>query len=100
MYMGFFLRSLEGFGDAFALVAVFSLAAHEFPDHRDLVFGILEAAYGVGFTLGPLIGEILYAEVGFRDCFFYVSLILLPPILLIPFLKIEKEPINEVVKES
>ena len=56
----------------------------------------MEAAYGVGFTLGPLLGEILYDEVGFRDCFFYVSLLLLWPILLIAFLKFEKEDITEV----
>ena len=35
---------------------VYSAAAFEFRDMRDLIFGVLEASYGIGFTLGPLIG--------------------------------------------
>lgn len=60
------LRFFIGFGDACTQNAsilyfakmhiVFSSVAYEFPEHRDLVFGILEAAFGVGFTFGPLIG--------------------------------------------
>ena len=58
---------------------------------RDLIFGLLEAAYGLGFTLGPLIGQVLYAKYGFKVCFLVISSILAVPLLLIGSLKFTKE---------
>jgi len=65
---------------------VYSAAAFEFRDQRDLIFGVLEASYGLGFTLGPLIGQILYANYGFAKCFLIISSILLGPMGLIYFM--------------
>lgn len=35
---------------------VYGAAAYEYPLQRDFIIGILEGAFGVGFTLGPLCG--------------------------------------------
>ena len=70
---------------------VYSAAAFEFKDMRDLIFGVLEASYGIGFTLGPLIGQLLYAKYGFRDCFLILSGILTLPMPLIYFMSFAKE---------
>ena len=58
---------------------------------RDLIFGVLEASYGIGFTLGPLIGQLLYAKYGFRYCFLILSGILTLPMPLIYFMSFAKE---------
>lgn len=58
---------------------------------RDLIFGVLEASYGLGFTLGPLIGQLLYAKYGFRYCFLILSGILTLPMPLIYFMSFAKE---------
>lgn len=70
---------------------VYSAAAFEFQDMRDLIFGVLEASYGIGFTLGPLIGQLLYAKYGFRYCFLILSGILTLPMPLIYFMSFAKE---------
>jgi Na+/melibiose symporter-like transporter len=56
-----------------------------------MIFGLLEASYGVGFTLGPLIGQVLYAEYGFKTCFMMVSGILLIPMCFIWTMEFQKE---------
>ncbi|TNV79136.1 hypothetical protein FGO68_gene9708 [Halteria grandinella] len=85
------LRFLQGLGDACAINAIYSASAYEFPDQRDMIFGLLEASYGVGFTLGPLIGQVLYAQYGFKTCFIVVSAILLIPMGFIWTMEFQKE---------
>ena len=75
----------------FELCIVYSASAFEFPDSRDLIFGLLEASYGVGFTLGPIIGQVLYAAYGFQKCFLIVSAILILPMGLIYTMQFSKE---------
>jgi hypothetical protein len=35
---------------------VYSAVAFEYQEIREVIFGALEAAYGIGFVAGPLIG--------------------------------------------
>ena len=77
-----------------------SACAFEFPLQRDLIFGLLEASYGVGFTLGPLVGQVLYAEYGFKTCFMLVSAILLLPMTLIPFMQFSKEEYSNLSRDK
>jgi MFS family permease len=74
-----------------AINAIYSAATFEFQDMRDLIFGVLEASYGIGFKLGPLIGQLLYAKYGLRDCFLILSCILTLPMPLIYFMTFAKE---------
>ena len=96
------LRFLQGFGDACAInaskrsliepnVIVYSASAFEFPEKRDFIFGLLEASYGVGFTLGPIIGQVLYSQYGFKSCFIILSCVLVLPMGLIWLMEFKKE---------
>jgi MFS family permease len=72
-----FLRFMQGLGDAIAINSskvqrcssqnvVYSAVAFEFQEIREVIFGVLEAAYGLGFAAGPLIGQVLYSLYGFQ----------------------------------
>jgi MFS family permease len=67
---------------------------------RDLIFGVLEASYGIGFTLGPLIGQLLYAKYGFKYCFLILSGILTLPMPLIYFMSFAKEEQLNISREK
>jgi MFS family permease len=56
-----------------------------------VIFGVLEAAYGLGFAAGPLIGQVLYSKYGFQECFYCLSYILMVPMILIWVLKFTRK---------
>jgi len=56
-----------------------------------MIFGVLEAAYGLGFAAGPLIGQVLYSQYGFQECFVVLAYILVVPMILIWFLKFTRK---------
>jgi predicted MFS family arabinose efflux permease len=72
---------------------VYSAVAFEYQEIREIIFGVLEAAYGIGFAAGPLIGQLLYSKYGFQECFYYLSYMLMIPLLLIWFLKFTRKDI-------
>jgi len=78
-----FLRFMQGFGDAIAINSIFSAVAFEYKEIREMIFGVLEAAYGLGYAAGPLIGQVLYSQYGFKDCFVVLACILVVPMILI-----------------
>ena len=49
-------RMMQGFGDAACSTSVFSVIGSVFPDDRDLYFGYLESAVGIGLMAGPVLG--------------------------------------------
>lgn len=61
-----FLRFMQGLGDAIAINSIYSAVAFEYQEIREVIFGVLEAAYGLGFAAGPLIGQVLYSLYGFQ----------------------------------
>lgn len=50
------LRFFQGFGDACASIAIFSIIGTDYASDQELYFGYLESAVGVGLMLGPVIG--------------------------------------------
>ena len=82
-----------------AINAIYSAAAFEFRSSRDLIFGVLEASYGLGFTLGPLLGQVIYAQYGFAKCFLIISSILVFPMILIFFMTFEKERMDNLSRD-
>ena len=83
-----------------AINAIYSATAFEFKSSRELIFGVLEASYGLGFTLGPLIGQVIYAHYGFARCFLILSSVLICPMILIFFMKFEKESSDNQNKDG
>ena len=83
-----------------AINAIYSAAAFEFREQRDLIFGVLEASYGLGFTLGPLIGQVVYSHYGFAKCFLIISSILLFPMILIMFMTFDKERLDNLSRDK
>jgi MFS family permease len=83
-----------------AINAIYSATAFEFKSSRELIFGVLEASYGLGFTLGPLLGQVIYAHYGFARCFLILSSVLICPMILIFFMKFEKENVGSTPKDS
>jgi len=62
-------RILSGFGAALIYLAVFSMAADTFPEDLGKIMGINEVVIGLGFTVGPPIGSILFVSFGFGPAF-------------------------------
>ena len=54
----------------------------------------------MGFTLGPLVGQVLYSTYGFKICFMLVSAILLIPMALIPFMQFSKEEFSNLSRDK
>lgn len=61
---------------------------------------MLEASYGLGFTLGPLIGQVLYSHYGFAKCFLIISTILFIPLGLIFLMQFSKEEQDNLSRDK
>ncbi|RCN47129.1 transporter, major facilitator family protein [Ancylostoma caninum] len=64
------IRILEGIGEAAFVTSSFTINANCFPGMLSTILGILQTCGGVGFSLGPFLGGILYDIGGFRLPFY------------------------------
>uniref|UniRef100_A0A1I7VTS9 MFS domain-containing protein n=3 Tax=Loa loa TaxID=7209 RepID=A0A1I7VTS9_LOALO len=80
------LRILEALGDAAFVTSSFAIGAKCFPGRIAVVVGVLETFVGLGSTVGPLFGGILYEIGGFQLPFIVLGIILLLLGLLAYFL--------------
>lgn len=51
------IRFIEGIGEAFITTAAFSIVTIEFPNKASTYVGYLEMSYGLGLTIGPILGS-------------------------------------------
>ncbi|KAL9988692.1 hypothetical protein ACROYT_G003166 [Oculina patagonica] len=81
--LSFLLRALSAFGGAAAETAVMSIVIEEFPDRLGMTLGLIETFVGVGFSLGPVLGGVLYTVGGFQLPFVVIgcSMIAVIPVL-------------------
>jgi MFS family permease len=79
------LRYIQGFGDAAASIAIFSIIGSEYVDKQELYFGYFESAVGIGMMLGPVIGQVLYNALGFEYTFYCTALIISIPTIWMIF---------------
>lgn len=63
-------RLVCGFGGALANNAIFSISVDRFPDALGRVMSLNEVLIGVGFSVGPPIGTVLYLQGGFGFPFY------------------------------
>lgn len=54
------IRFLHGIADASVIVAVYSIIAFKFPNKREQYIGFVSGAMGLGMTIGPLLGSLIY----------------------------------------
>lgn len=71
--LSFILRILESLGATAAVVSAFSLTGSMFPDSVATVFATLEIFYGVGYIIGPTLGEVLFYVGGYVLPFAFVG---------------------------
>ena len=82
--LAFVAQVCGGMGAGLNSTASLAVLTSHYPEQREDIMGYFEAAVGLGFLLGPLIGAGLYALGGFTVPFYGLSLlyILLMPLLI------------------
>uniref|UniRef100_A0A914GSB4 Major facilitator superfamily (MFS) profile domain-containing protein n=1 Tax=Globodera rostochiensis TaxID=31243 RepID=A0A914GSB4_GLORO len=71
------IRLVEAFGEACFHTASFTICAKCFPSRISTIVGIMETFAGLGFTVGPVIGGVLYEYGGFETPFFVLGSVLM-----------------------
>jgi MFS family permease len=71
------MRMIEGLAQSFVQAAVYSLISIEFPDENEKYLAYVEMAVGIGTTVGPFLGGIIYSLFGYFGTFAFFSVILL-----------------------
>jgi MFS family permease len=71
------IRCAEALGDAAFVTSSFVISAKCFPGRIATIVGIMETFAGLGYTLGPVIGGILYEYGGFQLPFFVLGALLI-----------------------
>ncbi|KAI0233873.1 MFS-type transporter SLC18B1 [Lamellibrachia satsuma] len=64
--MSIVIRSVEACGCAAFITASLAILANEFPNNVATAYAVLEMLGGLGFMIGPALGELLYEAGGFR----------------------------------
>ena len=79
-------RVMQGVGSALMVTCLFALLADSFPDSKGKVMGLAEMAGGLGWSIAPPLGGLLYSSGGFVLPFVVLGplpLVILFPILLL-----------------
>ncbi|CAB3400411.1 unnamed protein product [Caenorhabditis bovis] len=74
---GSFIRIFETFGDAAFVTSSFVIAVNQFPKNVAFVLALMETFAGLGYSVGPMIGGILYDMGGFMVPFLILGLVLI-----------------------
>uniref|UniRef100_T1JJ27 Major facilitator superfamily (MFS) profile domain-containing protein n=1 Tax=Strigamia maritima TaxID=126957 RepID=T1JJ27_STRMM len=61
----FIVRIVEAIGEAAVVTSSYAIVAKAFPGEICVAFAFLRAAFGIGLTIGPTIGGLLYQAGGF-----------------------------------
>lgn len=77
------LRFFQGFGDSFVTVAALSIISYEFPTKREQFIGYAQSAVGIGFMAGPVLGSVIFSNLGYQKTFYVFGGILFACLLLI-----------------
>mmetsp|Transcript_17927 Transcript_17927/g.34267 ORF Transcript_17927/g.34267 Transcript_17927/m.34267 type:complete len:488 (-) Transcript_17927:749-2212(-) len=80
-----FLRTLQGVGGAMSYTSICARLGDRFPDNLGEVMGLQEAVAGLGYTLGPVAGALLYNWGGFPLPFLVMGGLLLASMVVLPW---------------
>ena len=70
-------RMIQGIADGLICVTIPSVIGNEFPNKTEIYMGYLEAAMGLGLTLGPVICSFVYTYLGYAGTYFFFAIFLL-----------------------
>ncbi|MGF6781570.1 MFS transporter [Paraburkholderia sp. GAS334] len=65
-------RALTGAGEALQICAIFSCVGAYFGDRRGAAMGVINASFGLGAFLGPVLGTLIFSRTGSWQMPFYV----------------------------
>lgn len=65
------LRFMQGASSALIQTTCYSIAINDFPSEKDAMIGYIEAFTGIGLVLGPIIGSVIYSNLGFENTFYF-----------------------------
>ena len=72
-WISIIFRLVQGYGDGCASTAIYSIISIEFVEKRVLYQSYFSSAIALGALLGPIVGQIIYNQVGFALTFFVLS---------------------------
>ena len=76
----------------------YSFAAQAYGDNVQKIVSLLEGFVGIGITAGPILGSLVYQQLGFETTFILFGCLMAPPSLvvycLMPNSKEVKERLN------
>lgn len=74
----FLSRMLSGFGSACCTISSTAILSSDYPDQVSALIAMVSICSGIGVTLGPVIGSLLYSVGGFSiscSIFGYIALL-------------------------
>uniref|UniRef100_A0A1B6LS52 Major facilitator superfamily (MFS) profile domain-containing protein n=1 Tax=Graphocephala atropunctata TaxID=36148 RepID=A0A1B6LS52_9HEMI len=75
-FMAFFVRGLEALGASAFSTSSFVFVVETFPDNISTILGVMETVIGLGMSVGPAIGGVLYSIGGFGLPFYILGVIM------------------------
>ncbi|CEF64355.1 MFS-type transporter SLC18B1 [Strongyloides ratti] len=90
-YTSVLLRLLQSLGNAMYFTCTFAIVTKKFPELSSSMLGLTETCAGIGFTLGPLFGGILYDVGGYKLPFFIIGLLLACNVIVSYFYIIDED---------
>ncbi|CDW87173.1 permeases of the major facilitator superfamily [Stylonychia lemnae] len=84
-------RTLQGAGDSIIFTTGSAIICLEFRDEREKYMGYVQTSIGVGIMSGPVIGQLIFNEVGFQMTFMYFAFMMLIPLILASQLSIPSQ---------
>ncbi len=73
LWISIIFRLIQGYGDGCASTAIYSIISIEFVEKRVLYQSYFSSVIALGALLGPIVGQIIYNQVGFALTFFILS---------------------------
>jgi MFS family permease len=80
------MRGLQGIGDSCVAIAGFAIVTLYFAERKRQYLGWCMTARGIGISLGPIIGGLIYEPFGFDGTFYFFAGTNIISIILVMFM--------------
>lgn len=104
LILSMFLRFWQGVSYPCVVSTIYSYVPVLFPNEMEKKYAFLEITTGLGLSLGPVIGGILYGNFGFNNTFIFISgIYLFAGLLFFPIIKNglkEKETVSTLEQKK
>lgn len=86
LIIAFITRFIQGFASSTIQTTCFSMSGLLYAENQAAVIGLLEMSSGIGMTIAPVIGSLLYKFGGFSLPFIFFGILFLVSALVIKFI--------------